>query len=317
MYEEIQPFLDKTSANLENGTCFIKSKSTLCMRLLTLEPDRPPDKIDPSLRTFYPKQGFTSSLARSLQPCANENFRHTQNPGFLPSLSSPKCWWTLAPHQGKPAPASLHFQVTGGPSSPALLLGMSGSFVCCLPKRSHGSKAGSQLTISNPLQHPPCSKESLMASPNHFSDGGMEGTKAGGQSLVDNCRNSSRKRGKSKEGGKGMKYSQNLVLNSWSKTRLLMMFLYLSDKKKRFYKMARSCHLFPPEKNCRSVLHPCTALPFFSAWSRQWLFQLKGEKQFIYITNTFMLGSTRLWDKVEGILCFIGDWNREKCFLLN
>lgn len=79
MYEEIQPFLDKTSANLQNGTCFIKSKSTLCMRLLTLEPDRPPDKIDPSLRTFYPKQGFTSSLARSLQPCANENFRHTKS----------------------------------------------------------------------------------------------------------------------------------------------------------------------------------------------------------------------------------------------
>lgn len=75
-------------------------------------------------------------------------------------------------------------------------------------------------------------------------------------------------------------------------------------------------HLFPPRKNCRSVLHPCIALPF-STWSRQWLSQLKGEKQFIYITNTFMLGNTRLWDKVEGILCFIGDWNREKCFLLN
>lgn len=44
MYEEIQPFLDKTSANLENGTRFIKSKSTLCMSLLTLEPDHPPEQ---------------------------------------------------------------------------------------------------------------------------------------------------------------------------------------------------------------------------------------------------------------------------------
>lgn len=71
----------------------------------------------------------------------------TQNPGLLPSLSSPKCWWTLAPHQGKPAPASLHFQVTGDPSSPAFLLGMSGSFVCCWKPINHfkPSAASSQL----------------------------------------------------------------------------------------------------------------------------------------------------------------------------
>lgn len=122
-----------------------------------------------------------------------------QKPGLLPSLSSPKCCWTLA----KPAPASLRSQETRGPSSPALLLGMSGPFACFLPKRSHGSKAGSQITISNPLQDPSCSEESLMASSNHFSDGEMEGTEAGGQSLVDDCSDSSlnsRRRGRSRAG---------------------------------------------------------------------------------------------------------------------
>lgn len=248
-----------------------------------------------------------------------------QKPGLLPSLSSPKCCWTLAPHQGKPAPAPLHSQVTWGPPSPACLLGMSGPFACCQPKRSHGSKTGSQLTISRPLQDPSCLEEPLMASPSHFSDGEMEGTKAGGQCLVDNCSNnslSSRRRGRSREGGEVMKYAQNLVWNRWSRTRLLVVFLHLTHKEKRFHKTARS---FQPsvlsKKRIARVFcitaSPCPSpLPDPSNGSSS-----SKEKSSLFTPLTHLClvppGSGTQGNKVEFILRFIGDWNREKWFLLN
>lgn len=151
-----------------------------------------------------------------------------------------------------------------------------------------------------------------MGSSNHVSDGEVGGSKAGGQPLVDTCRN---RRGRSREGGEVMKYAQNLVLNRCSRTSLLMVFLYLAHKEKRFYKMAKKLSAICSLQKRIAGVFCITALPHPSLPDPG-----KGEKQFIYIINTFMLGNTRLWDsvdKVECILCFIGDWNREKCFLLN
>lgn len=208
-------------------------------------------------------------LQGACNPELRRFFSYTQTSvhNWLPSLSSPKSCSTLAPHRGKPAPALLHVQVTQSPPSPAFLLGMSRPFACCLPMRCHGSRAGSQLTIPNPLQFPSCWKESLMGSSNPVSDGEVGGSKAGGQPLVDTCRN---RRGRSREGGEVMKYAQNLVLNRCSRTSLLMVFLYLAHKKKKVLQDGKEAfsHLFPPKKNCRSVLHHCIA-PSFSTWSRQ------------------------------------------------
>lgn len=54
-----------------------------------------------------------------------------------------------------------------------------------------------------------------------------------------------------------MKYAQNLVLNRRSKTRLLLMvFLYLAYKEKKFYKMARS---FQPSVPSKKELQECFA----------------------------------------------------------
>lgn len=242
------------------------------MRLLSLEQDHQLEKNGSILdnRNILTKPEFHLFLLQGACNPVLMRFLVIQKPGLLTSLSRPKCCWTFAPHHGKasgqPTSRIPHFP---GSIQPLSSWGWVDPSCIACPRAFTAGKTGSQLHHFKP--------SGRSFSLRGVTDGPVkllllywwrDERDQSWRSVPDwQLRQQQReKQGKrEKQVGKAaeaMRRAQNRILNRWSKIRLLMVFLHLTRKAKRFYKMARC---FQPSGPSKKLLQEYMASPRYPA----------------------------------------------------
>lgn len=228
---------------------------------------RPParaKRIQP-LGTLQPKQDFTCFSRKVPATLRWWDLRLFKSQAGWPAFPDLNAAEHLLPvtvkHQGNSPHASMAPQVTSGPCSLAFLLETSRPFACRLPKSIHGGQDWEPITPSQPPW------KILVTQKDHW--GGCE---IASLTLVERWKGpkleispwliiataTAWEVGQEEEASRERRRGDeaSIILNRWSKARLLTVFLHLTHKDNGFTRWQEAfSHLFPPKN--RGV----TALP--------------------------------------------------------